>query len=263
MSHLITEKESQVPTTGTAEGFSALSGLYDRYFTVLPAKTPALLDAAHALRYQVYCVEHGFEDPSQHPGQREIDRYDEGAVHAVLIYNPTEQVVGCVRLILPQAIGGISSLPLRQLLNKDEQKSLDRCDPARTAEISRYAVSKIFRRRKNEDFFPDVHVGDLPVNEVRRLVPHMSLGLMRGVGKLAAEHGITTVCAAMAPALLRLLDRFGLSFEALGPPLEYHGLRQPCMAECEGLLAGMAGRHAEYHELVDAAYHGRSSSLEM
>jgi len=243
------------------ETFSALSGLYDRYFTVVPASTPALLDAAHALRYQVYCVEHAFEDPAQQVGQRESDCYDEGSVHAVLIYNPTEQVVGCVRLILPQAIGGISSLPLRQLLKTEDQAQIDQCDPARTAEISRYAVSKVFRRRRDEEFFPDVHVGDLPSNEVRRLVPHMSLGLMRGVGKLASDHGITTVCAAMAPALLRLLERFGLTFQALGAPIDYHGLRQPCFAECEGLLAGLAGRHAEYHELVDAAYHGRSSSL--
>jgi len=245
---------------GRAENFSALSGLYDRYFTVVPANTPALLDAAHALRYQVYCVEHAFEDPSQQIGERERDRYDDGAVHAVLIHNPTEQVVGCVRLILPRAIGGISSLPLRKLLDEEDRVPLDQCDPARTAEISRYAVSRIFRRRKNEDFFPDVHVGDLPVNEVRRLVPHMSLGLIRGVGKLAAEHGITTVCAAMAPALLRLLERFGLTFQALGPPIDHHGVRQPCMAECEALLAGMAERHAEYHELVNAAYHGRKSA---
>jgi N-acyl amino acid synthase of PEP-CTERM/exosortase system len=240
--------------------YSALAGLYDRYFAVVPANTPDLLDAAHALRYQVYCVEHAFEDPSQQIGERERDRYDDGAVHAVLIHKSTEQVVGCVRLILPRAIGGISSLPLRKLLDEEDRPKLDQCDPARTAEISRYAVSKVFRRRQNEEFFPDVHVGDLPVNEVRRLVPHMSLGLIRGVGKLAAEHGITTVCAAMAPALLRLLERFGLTFQTLGPPIDHHGLRQPCMAECEALLAGMAERHAEYHQLVDAAYRGRKSA---
>jgi N-acyl amino acid synthase of PEP-CTERM/exosortase system len=245
---------------GSVENFSALSGLYDRYFTVVPADTPALLDAAHALRYQVYCVEHAFEDPSQQIGERERDRYDDGSVHAVLIHNPTQQVVGCVRLILPRAIGGISSLPLRKLLNEEDRVLLDQCDPARTAEISRYAVSKVFRRRQDEEFFPDVHVGDLPVNEVRRLVPHMSLGLIRGVGKLAAEQGITTVCAAMAPALLRLLERFGLTFRKLGPPIDHHGIRQPCIAECEALLAGMAERHAAYHELVDAAYRGRKSA---
>jgi hypothetical protein len=41
------------------------SALYDRHFSVVPADTPELLDAVHALRYQVYCVEHPFEDPTQ------------------------------------------------------------------------------------------------------------------------------------------------------------------------------------------------------
>src|SRR5437879_199197 len=86
-----------------------LTTLYDRYFAVLPASTPELLDAAHLLRYQVYCVENAFENPAQHPGQRETDRYDAHSVHAVLIYIPTRQVVGCVRLILPQPEGGLST----------------------------------------------------------------------------------------------------------------------------------------------------------
>ena len=42
--------------------------LYDRYFTVVPADTPELLDAAHELRYQVYCREHAFENPAADSG---------------------------------------------------------------------------------------------------------------------------------------------------------------------------------------------------
>src|SRR5690606_4423219 len=47
--------------------------LYDRYFTVVPASTPELLDAAYVLRYQVYCNEHAFENPAEHPDGREVD----------------------------------------------------------------------------------------------------------------------------------------------------------------------------------------------
>lgn len=235
---------------------SELSEVYDRYFAVVPARRPDLLDAAHALRYQVYCVEHAFEERSRQVGERERDRYDDHAVHAALIYKPTDDIVGCVRLILPEPSGAMSSLPMRNLLNEENRARLDRYDPARTAEISRYAVSKVFRRRKDEEFFPDVHLPDLPVNEVRRLVPYMSLGLVRGVSRLAAEEGITTVCAAMAPALLRLLERFGLIFQPLGPAIDYHGIRQPVIANCEALLEGMAARHAEYYELIEATYHG-------
>src|ERR1700674_2148455 len=125
----------------------ALSALYERYFTVVPADTPDLLDAAHALRYQVYCVEHAFEDPTQQSGSRER------------------------------------------------------------------AWS------------------DPPAHELRRLVPHMSLRLMRGVCLMAAQHDIETVCAAMSPPLLRLLERFGLLFQRLGPSIEYHGRCQQCVAD--------------------------------
>ena len=95
---------------------------------------------------------------------------------------------------------------------------------------------------------------ELAASDVRRLVPHISLGLFRGVAQVAGSCGVDTVCAAMSPALLRLLERFGLKFDPLGPPIEYHGLRQPCMADGEALLRGMSNRHADYARVVDATY---------
>jgi N-acyl amino acid synthase of PEP-CTERM/exosortase system len=239
-------------TTGFgAPSESDLSALYDRHFTVVPANTPELLDAAHALRYQVYCVEHQFEDPALQQGQRERDRYDEHSVHSVLIAKSSGNVVGCVRLILPH--GDAPSLPLWDVLGATDRARLDAFDRHRTAEISRYAIAKMYRRREGESLYPDV--AEPSANELRRLVPHMSLGLLRGVGLLASRNGMETVCAAMAPALMRLLERFGLVFEPLGPPIELHGIRQPCIGECEQLLAGMADRNEEYYRLVAQAYH--------
>lgn len=78
------------------------SALYDRHFIVVPADTPELLDAVHALRYQVYCVEHAFEDPTEQLGGRERDRFDAQSVHAALIAKSSGSVVGCVRLVLPE-----------------------------------------------------------------------------------------------------------------------------------------------------------------
>jgi N-acyl amino acid synthase of PEP-CTERM/exosortase system len=105
--------------------------------------------------------------------------------------------------------------------------------------------------------YADINVHELSPSEARRLVPHVSLGLIRGVATLANEKGITTVTAAMAPALMRLLQHLGLFFEPLGGPVEYHGVRQPCLAECEALLAGMAARDAAYYRVINAAYRGR------
>jgi N-acyl amino acid synthase of PEP-CTERM/exosortase system len=237
------------PGTGS-EGGSALSALFDQYFAVVPADTTELLEAAYALRYQVYCVEHPFEDAARQIGHKEIDPYDPYSMHAVLISKRSETVVGCVRLILPQTTVDAPGLPIRSLLTEEWRARLDDFPTGGTAEISRYAIAKMYRRREGESLYPDVQLDELPSRDARRLVPHMSLGLLRGVATLAAANGITTVCAAMAPALLRLVERFGLVFERLGPPIEYHGQRQPCVAECRSLLAGLADRIPEYYKVV-------------
>lgn len=226
-----------------------LSVLYDRHFEVVAADTPELLDKAHALRYQVYCIEHGFFDPAKFPDERERDSYDANSVHAVLISKLSREVVGCLRLVLPDPAAE-GSLPIRDLLGEAERVKLDAFGRERTAEISRYAIAKRYRRRPGEALYPDVEWSDPSPTEIRRLMPHMSLGLVRGACLLAAQHDVETVCAAMVPALLRLLERLGLVFERLGPLIEHHGLRQPCVADCEELLAGMAKLKPDYYEVV-------------
>jgi N-acyl amino acid synthase of PEP-CTERM/exosortase system len=177
-------------------------------------------------------------------------------VHAVLIHRSTARVVGCVRLILPGDDSAVD-LPIRGLLTGGDRDRFDRFDRKTTAEISRYAVSKEFRRRAGETLYPDVNI-DLTAHDARRLVPHMSLGLFRGIARLAADQGITHVCAVMAPALLRLLEQFGLRFERLGPPIEYHGVRQACIAAADELLAGLAHERRDYYQVVDAEYRQRN-----
>ena len=40
---------------------------FAQYFTILSAADPDLLRQTMALRYQVYCVEHGFDDTEKYP----------------------------------------------------------------------------------------------------------------------------------------------------------------------------------------------------
>jgi N-acyl amino acid synthase of PEP-CTERM/exosortase system len=135
-------------------------------------------------------------------------------------------------------------------LSEADQVRLDSFGIDRTAEISRYAIAKRYRRRPSEREYPDVDPGDPLAPEFRRLAPHMSIGLIRGVCRLAARHNIDTVCAEMSLPLLRLLERFGLVFEKLGPLIDYHGPRQPCVAQCRDLLAGLGECKQEYYRLV-------------
>lgn len=226
--------------------------LFHQLFSVVPTSAPELLDAAAALRYQVYCIENQFENIADHPGERERDRHDEHSRHAVLIHKPSSSVVGCVRLILPYHGDEPRTLPLYHQLGLEERRRLDACDRRTIAEISRYAVSKQFRRRSGEQLYPDVEAMNITAAEARRLFPHVSLGLLRAVGRLAADNQVTTLCAVMSPALLRLMnERFGLRFEPLGPIIDYHGRRQPCLADVAELRASLAREHAAIARFVN------------
>jgi N-acyl amino acid synthase of PEP-CTERM/exosortase system len=222
----------------------------DRYFEVVPASTPALLEQIYALRYQVYCVEHPFEDPAKHPVGRETDCHDPFSVHAALVYRPSRELVGTVRLILP-ASEVASCLPLLSLLGLDAQAEFRRYPLDRMAEISRYVISKGFRRRKGENEFPDVGFSSFEAENGPRLMPHLTLGLMRGILHLGVSRQVRHFCACMRPALLRLLRQLGLEFKPIGPPVDYHGFRQPCIASIDDLLVGLRTHRADLCRIVE------------
>lgn len=227
-----------------------LSALFDQYFEVVEADTPELLDQVFRLRHKVYCVENPFEDPAAHPDGREKDLYDDHAVHAALIFRGTSQVMGCVRLILPDTDSPALALPVSELLDEESLKALNSLPLDRTAEISRYAVSKDFRRRKGEERYADVGFPYLNPKDERRIMPHVTLGLMRGALQLCRANGITHFCAVMEPSLMRLVARFGLMFQPIGPTVDYHGRRQPCFATLAHLDKGMQKRSKGFYDVV-------------
>jgi hypothetical protein len=54
----------------------------------------------------------------------------------------------------------------------------------------------------------------------------------------------------MEPGLLRLLSRFGIHFAPLGPLVEYHGIRQPCIAEIRELIARVEEERPDVWEVI-------------
>jgi N-acyl amino acid synthase of PEP-CTERM/exosortase system len=73
-------------------------------------------------------------------------------------------------------------------------------------------------------------------------MPHITLGLIRGILAICLDYEITLLAAVMEPALLRILARLGLDFAPLGPLVQYHGLRQPCAANILDLIRGARER---------------------
>lgn len=217
-----------------------LAEIYGHYFDVVRADTPELRERAYRLRYQVYCVEHSFLPAAENPDGIEIDADDAHSVHSILVHRASGRTCGTVRLILPDQRHPTSAFPCAGL-GLAAAAMVRRLPRFKTAELSRFAVAKEFRRRAGETHYADVApLSPRPPNlSERRILPHITYGLMRAVLLMSLESGVTHLCAVMEPALLRLVARFGLDFEPAGPLVDYHGVRQPCWAALADLLEGV------------------------
>lgn len=227
--------------------------LHEVYWTTFEgrfANTPEMLAEAHRLRYQVYCVEHSFLDPANNPGGLERDEYDAHSKQALLLHRRTGATVGTIRLVLhnPGAIHG--SLPFHDVCAHARSVDPSVLPLETTAELSRFAISRAFRRRVGDGSYGEGYDRDELLSDGRRIIPHITLGLMTMALRLGVAHGVTHICAVMDPALLRLLMRFGIQFELLGPPVDYHGWRQPCYAELGKFFATIEAERREVWDVV-------------
>jgi len=180
-------------------------------FSVIIADEPDLVEAACRLRYQVYCLERGFE-----PGSNSIetDEFDRHARHVLLIHRESGETIGTARVIPSSTTHGVKGLPMNRVCAPDILRHL----PSRTTgEISRFAISKHWR----------TSCGDTAL---------VRFGLMQGVVRVSLGLGLTHWCAIMEPALLRLLQATSICFRRVGPLVEYHGLRQPAWLEISDVL---------------------------
>jgi len=214
---------------------------FNAYFKLVSANTRSLMEAAFALRYQVYCIERQFEDPAQQQGGLETDQFDRHALHSLLFHRACDEAIGTARLILPEARP--NSLPIQQLLKKNGLNAGDYFPSAAVAEISRFAVSKEFRRR---DFGPPLSAE--AERERRGYLP--CLGLVQILLRQSMDMGIEYWGAVMEPQLLRWLAMLGISFEPIGPMVSHHGLRQPSYCHLPTMLQALAKAKPEFWDVV-------------
>lgn len=223
---------------------------FNQFFELIHANTDALRRQVYALRYQVYVLETAFEHDSNcecgigDNGEEvhlEYDEFDQRSDHYLIRHRRTGVYAATVRLILPDHEDVHFPYPIETHCPGIERIT-DHQARSSLAEISRYAVSKEFKRRVGE-------MGSLAgvasnegvyfEEEERRVLPHISLGLIATIIKMAKEHHIQHLYAVMEPALLRLLSRFGIVFDHIGPSVDYHGTRVPCRIRLEDMMRGI------------------------
>ena len=199
-------------------------------FFVIEATTPDLLREAYRLRHQVYCVERGFE--ANVGSDMEIDAFDDHAPHVVVCRKTDGQVVGTVRLVLPTVDRSDFGLPIHHFCGAE---LADRAPLRLTGEVSRFAVSKE-RRGLSSD-----------------ATALLRLALVQGLVRLSRQYGVTHWCAVMERSLLRLLRATAIHFDAVGPMVEYHGIRQPAVASVGAIVQRMRAEQPEIWDFVTLA----------
>lgn len=195
-------------------------------FEIVKATTRMRREQAYRLRYQVYCIENGFEDPARHPGGFETDEFDSHSVQSLLIHRESGAPVGAVRLILPLAATPERSFPIQNACDDPLLRDPGRFPVPFVGEVSRFCISKQFRKRR-DDAVDSVDRNPLAARLERRVTPHFTLALIEALIVMSIEHEIAYWCALMEPGLMRLLARLGIHFDHIGPMVECHGLRQP------------------------------------
>jgi N-acyl amino acid synthase of PEP-CTERM/exosortase system len=234
-----------------------ISSIFNSVFNVELATSPEAINEVFEVRYQVYCIDRPFEDPNCFVDKREHDTYDPQSAHALIRHRTTGHSVAAVRLVMagdnPEQAEFPMEGPCVHRMDQYAQKAVSDARREQVAEISRMAVSREFRRRLNEDksvtgvseiaSYSDSEQG-------KRAVPYISLGLFAAILQMSVKHGITHWMAVMEPAQLRLLKRFGVEFDHVGPILEYHGLRRPAFTEAASLIDGIKRRRPDVWSLI-------------
>ena len=220
-------------------------------FTFKKVDSVELLKEIYRVRYEVFCQECEFLPTSDYPEGLEIDKYDDHSIHFAAFADG--DVIGTARLVMNSNLG----YPLNEHckvtgINESEL-------PKETlVEVSRLALRKIFRRRKEdgiyaiESYMKKSEGGILPENpnemteqERKRQRPVVILGLYKSMYHETRRVGFTHWYAAMEKKLWYHLKNFNFTFDEIGPLVDYYGPVIPYLGIIEKLEREVSGRSPE------------------
>ncbi|MCB1869415.1 MAG: PEP-CTERM/exosortase system-associated acyltransferase [Gammaproteobacteria bacterium] len=237
-----------------------MHNLSDSFHTHLEARIADSEDLridAHKVRFKVYCLERGYEDHRKFPDRMERDKFDNESVHAVVRHKSSKHPVGVVRLVLPNKKNPYRKFPIESHFGHlFEPQIMNRFHFTRhnIAEVSRFAVSKQSLRDVHSRLVTE-SLRSLPTrmsdDDPKQLLPHISLGLIALLFAISEKQGVEYWYAAMEPSLSRLLTRLGIRFTPIGPIMDYHGRRQPMIAQVSELLRNIQRSRKDFFRLIE------------
>ncbi len=216
--------------------------MFDNYFEVVLADTPESKKLHYHLRYQVYCLEEGFENPASYPNRLESDRFDDCSAHFLVRSRHSQEWVGAMRLVF----GSANELPLSQYSQLHERYRLR--ENVIYSEVSRVCVIGKYRRGKKR--FPSLGHAQangkiVQTQRQRRQESEIMFGLIRAARVYSMRKGVDDWFFFVSNALARVLRMANLRIEAAGSEANLNGMRRPYYCDLKTLLYDVDGPLAE------------------
>ena len=207
--------------------------VFDDIYEVVLADSPATRAIHRKIRYHVYCVERGYEDPTAYPNGEESDPWDDDAVQFVVRERQSGRCVGAIRLILPRAV----DFPIETLgcLAPDASAGFTR---RQLGELSRVCIIRA----------PEPWMYQGPLSNGLGEVPKsreldVLVGLVRAVVVYGVRRGIHSCYFLVTDSFARLLRRFGFVLDAVGQPVDHRGVRAPYLCALRESIVSASARN--------------------
>lgn len=227
--------------------------VFNEYFEMIPAVADDLKSEVYNLRYQVYCIENEFLNSEHYPDDLEFDDYDQQSIHYLIRHRKSGDYAATTRLVLPDTNDPEKLFPLELHCEIDNAAVMQPINRKHLAEVSRFCVSKAFKKRKNEAHTltgTDADWQDHFTLDERRTFPHITLALIACCIKASHENDIHYFYATMEPSLIRFLSALGINFIKIGPLVDYHGKRLPAVIKITDMLDCVAGKNLDIWNLL-------------
>ena len=202
--------------------------MFDEHLEVLLADTDWAKNIHYDLRYRVYCLERGYEDPQAHPDAREQDSYDDMAAHFLVRSRESREWLAGLRLVTVP----FESLPMNRVCEVYRDQ-LPQFKSNEIAEVSRLCAIPT----KRMDFTAGTSTS------------WISMGLIRAARSYALEHGIRYFFFFISDSLARILKRVGIEFTPIGPVSNYRGERRPYIHDVRFGYREMPVKAPDVHEM--------------
>jgi len=212
--------------------------MFDDYFEVFLADTPASKKQHFNVRYQVYCEEMGYEDKTRFPEALEEDQWDDNSVHFIIRHKHTNQWIGAMRMVFPRN----ELLPLQALcpIEQDNQ-----AQHSQSIEISRLCLIQEIRKRKTDEEPPlalnaqtdaQVRTDVTQLYSRRHINKSLIWGLFRAASLYSQANNIDNWYFLGTKALARVISREGFKMQQIGEGCDHRGMRYPFKVEMQEII---------------------------